>query len=263
MPRVCRTPRLNCWTLRHHRRRCVGALLPLFCAAFLVSAAAEDRIVVGSFSAETPGSHLPFGWLALTFKHIPRHTRYQLVKSAEGTVLEATADGSASGLSKGVTIDPKAFPIVRWRWKVGNLIEKGNPTTKSGDDYPARLYITFQRERGRTNAVDRAAAAMGRLLYGVELPYAAINYIWERHVQKETILPNAYTDRVRMIVVESGPERIGQWVSEERNVLEDYKRAFGEEPPLISEIAIMTDSDNTGESVQAWYGDISFHRTKR
>ena len=100
------------------------------------------------------------------------------------------------GLSKGVTIDPKAFPIVRWRWKVGNLIEKGNPTTKSGDDYPARLYITFQREGGRTNAVDRAAAAMGRLLYGVELPYAAINYIWERHVQKEAIcrmrIPIAY-----------------------------------------------------------------------
>jgi len=96
-------------------------LLPLFCAAFLASAAAEDCIVVGSISAETPGSHLPFGWLPLTFKHIPRHTRYELVKSAEGTVvLEATADGSASGLSKAVTIDPKHSPSSAGagRWEI-------------------------------------------------------------------------------------------------------------------------------------------------
>lgn len=249
--------------LGRHRRRRAGALLALFSATFWVSAAAEESIVVGDFSVETPGSQLPGGWRAFTFKHIPRHTHYELVMSPVGTVLEATADASASGLAKAITIDPKTFPIVRWRWKVANLIEKGNPATKSGDDYPARLYITFHREDASLSVVDRAATAMGRALYGVEPPSAGINYIWERRIQKETILPNAYTDRVRMVVVESGPERIGQWVNEERNVFEDYKRAFGEEPPTISGIAVMTDGDNTGESARAWYGDISFHRGER
>jgi hypothetical protein len=79
---------------------------------------------------------------------------------------------------------------------------------------------------------------------------------------KGTILPNAHTDRVRMIVVESGRGQVGQWVAEERNVYEDYRRAFGAEPPMISGLALMTDTDDTGESATAWYGDISFGRAQ-
>ena len=61
-----------------------------------------------------------------------------------------------------------------------------------------------------------------------------------------------------MIVVESGPERLGRWVNEERNVYQDYKRAFGEEPPRINGVAIMTDTDNTKDRATAYYGDITF-----
>jgi hypothetical protein len=70
------------------------------------------------------------------------------------------------------------------------------------------------------------------------------------------MVPNPYTDRVMMFVVESGTTKLNQWVNEERNVYEDYKKAFGEEPPMISGVAIMTDTDNTGESATAYYGDI-------
>jgi hypothetical protein len=74
------------------------------------------------------------------------------------------------------------------------------------------------------------------------------------------MVPNPYTDRIMMIVVESGADKRNQWVSEERNVSEDYKRAFGEEPPMISGVAIMTDTDNTRESATAYYGDIFFKK---
>jgi hypothetical protein len=70
-------------------------------------------------------------------------------------------------------------------------------------------------------------------------------------------VPNPFTDRVRMIVVESGDSHLGTWRAYERNIYEDYKRAFGEEPPMISGIAVMTDTDNTGESTTAYYGEIS------
>jgi hypothetical protein len=60
-----------------------------------------------------------------------------------------------------------------------------------------------------------------------------------------------------MIAVESGNGKAGQWVSEQRNVLEDYRRYFGQDPPRPGAVAIMTDSDNTGESATAWYGPIS------
>jgi hypothetical protein len=100
------------------------------------------------------------------------------------------------------------------------------------------------------------------LLYGQYPPIGAINYIWESKVPRGTMIPNPYTDRVIMIVVESGESKLNQWVSEERNIHEDYKKAFGQEPPMISGVAIMTDTDNTGEIATAYYGDILFRKTK-
>jgi len=108
--------------------------------------------------------------------------------------------------------------------------------------------------------LDKAKYETVRLLYGQYPPLAAINYIWESKASKGTVVPNPYTEQAKMIVVESGTERLNQWVNEERNVYEDYKKAFGEEPPLISGVAIMTDTDNTGESATAYYGDIVFMR---
>jgi hypothetical protein len=69
---------------------------------------------------------------------------------------------------------------------------------------------------------------------------------------------NPYTDRTMMFALQSGEAGARQWVTERRNVFEDYRRAFGEEPPRISGVGIMTDTDNTGETATAWYGDIMF-----
>jgi hypothetical protein len=99
-------------------------------------------------------------------------------------------------------------------------------------------------------------------LYGQHPPLAALNYIWESQAAQGTVVPNPFTDRAMMIVVESGSEKLNQWVTEERNLYEDYKRAFGEEPPAISGVAIMTDTDNTGESAVAYYGDIVFKKAE-
>ena len=215
---------------------------------------------VGRFSAETPGEGSPSDWQPLTFKKIERHTRYRLVRLDGDVVVEAVSNAGASGLTREIRIDPKEFPIVEWRWRVSNLLARGDPTRKDGDDYPARLYITFAYDPGRLRFLDQAKYQAAKLLYGAYPPYAGITYIWEGRVPKETILPNAYTDRVRMVVVESGPGRLQQWVRVERNIVEDYRKAFGEEPPMISGVAIMTDTDNTGESATAHYGDIRFRR---
>jgi hypothetical protein len=94
----------------------------------------------------------------------------------------------------------------------------------------------------------------------ISTPLDAINYIWESKAPVGTMVPNPYTDRVMMFVVESGSAKLNLWVNEERNVYEDYKKAFGEEPPMISGVAIMTDTDNTGESATAYYGDILFKK---
>jgi len=175
-------------------------------------------------------------------------------------VVKAVAESSASGLTREIKINPKEYPIVQWRWKVSNILKKGDVKRKEGDDYPARIYVTFEYDPSRLGFFDKAKYEMIRLLYGRYPPIGAINYIWESKAPEGTMVPNPYTDRVVMIVVESGESMINQWVSEERNIYEDYKKAFGQEPPMISGVAIMTDTDNTGETATAYYGDILFKK---
>jgi len=72
-----------------------------------------------------------------------------------------------------------------------------------------------------------------------------------------TVLTSPHTDRVRMIVVESGDEKVDQWVSVRRNVAEDYRLAFGEEPGDIVAIGVLTDVGDDGTRRRAFYGDIT------
>jgi len=183
-----------------------------------------------------------------------------LVKDGETVVVKAVSEASASGLIREMKIDPKEFPMLQWRWKVGNILKKGDVKTKEGDDYPARIYITFEYDPQKLNFLERTKYNAYRILYGRYPPLRAINYIWESTAPRGTAVPNPYTNRVMMIVVESGPEKVNQWVVEERNVFEDYRKAFDEEPPPISGVAFMTDTDNTGEMATAYYGDIYFRK---
>ncbi len=204
---------------------------------------------------------LPEGWEELKFAKIKNHTKYEVVKDGGKTVLRAKASGSASGLVKKVKIDLKEFPLLSWKWKVGGVLKGGDASKKSGDDYPARIYITFEYAPEATPFWDRVKYKAAKLIYG-DVPSSAINYIWANKLKKSSFTPNAYTDKVIMFAVESGDTLKGRWATETRNVYEDYKLAFGKEPPLVSTIALMTDTDNTGEVVEAYYGEISFLREK-
>jgi hypothetical protein len=225
-------------------------------------AAAETVLEVGKFSMAAPGSELPDNWKPLTFKKVPQSTAYSLVRDGDTVVVQAVSRASASGLIREITIDPRDYPVVRWRWKIGNVLQKGDVSRKEGDDYPARLYVAFGYDSSKVGLLDKAKYEAARLLYGQYPPIGAINYIWASKEPKETVVPNAYTARTKMIVVESGAGALNTWVSEQRNILEDYRHAFGEEEPqsipMISGVAIMTDTDNTGESATAYFGDILF-----
>ena len=232
-------------------------LICLSGTAIVAHAQGSMKLEVGQFSIATEGVTLPEGWTPLTFKKIERHTRYEVVKDGPVSVVKAVSEASASGLTKAVAIDPHEYPIVRWRWKVENLLQKGSVNRKDGDDYPARLYITFAYEPDKVSFGRKLKYKAGRALFG-DIPIGALNYIWDGKSPVGTVVDNAFTDFAKMIVVESGPQRIGTWVEEERNVYEDYRVAFGEEPPAISGVAIMSDTDNTKERAVAYYGDIVF-----
>ena len=234
----------------------------LFETAAVGLAQGPALLEVGKFSAATEGNRLPDGWKPLTFKKVERHTQYEVVKDGSMVVVKAVSEASASGLTKEVMIDPQEYPIVRWRWKVENLLQKSNVTRKDGDDYPARLYITFAYEPDKVSFGRKLKYKAGQALFG-DIPIGALNYIWDGKSPIGTIIDNAFTDFAKMIVVQSGAQRIGSWVEEERNVYQDYKLAFGEEPPAINGVAIMSDTDNTKERAVAYYGDIIFVRVSR
>jgi len=219
-----------------------------------------QSLLVGEFSAAAPPGPLPAGWQPLTFRKIKKHTQYSLVKEGGIVVVKAQSNSAASGLIRKIRIDLAEYPIITWRWKIANILEKGDVTQKSGDDYPARLYITFQYDPAGLSFSEKIKYKAARLFYGEYPPSGAINYIWESKAPKGTVVPNPYTNRAMMIVVQSGTSKLNTWVHEKRNIVEDYQKAFGKTPPLISSVAIMTDTDNTKESATAYFGDITFRK---
>ena len=219
-----------------------------------------DLFVVGNFSSARAGGNLPDGWQPLAFSHIERHTGYSLVEDDGKVVVKAVSQQSASGLMRAISLDPKQYPVIQWRWKVKNILGKGDVSRKDGDDYPARVYITFAFDPDKASYLERLKYQAARLIKGRDIPYRAISYIWGSNSLAGAMVANAYTDQAMMFVVEGGDEKLQQWVTERRNVYADYQKAFGEAPTMISGVAIMTDTDNTRESAVAWYGDIVFRR---
>jgi hypothetical protein len=221
---------------------------------------AQETMMVGHFSSAGPDETLPRGWEPMEFKKITNHTTYDLVQEDGMMVIKAHSNAASSGLMRRISIDPLQYPVISWRWKTRNMLENADVTLKSGDDYPARIYITFAYDGSRLGFFEKTKFNAAKLIYGEYPPMGAINYIWEGKSPQGTSIPNAYTHRVMMVVVESGSSKLNTWVEERRNIRDDYRRLFGQEPPMISGVAIMTDTDNTGEEATTFYGDIVFSK---
>lgn len=238
----------------------LGSLL-LGILLVLGTSTAPDALPIGHFSAASPDSNgHPEHWAPIAFSDIDEQTSYRLVKHPlrgdTTLVVKASSTGGASGLVRRKRINLEQHPLLTWQWKVSNVLERGDATDKDGDDYPARLYILFDYDASNLGFFDRIKYRALKTMGYDQIPTRALNYIWANRVEQDTILDNPYTDWVQMIPVESGPQHVGTWIRETRNVAADYRDAFGEDPPPIGGIALMTDTDNTGESATAYYGDI-------
>jgi len=217
-------------------------------------------VEIGRFSRRMQGAALPPGWRPYILLPSKPRTAYALIDTGHGVALEAKAEASASGLYRQVRIDPKHFPIAEWRWRVDDDVAGADSRVASREDSPARLVIAFHGDPKSLDVGTRIQMRIAKSLSGRELPYATLMYVWSRTLPEDTLIANPHTDRIQMIVVASGEETLGRWTSFRRNVLEDYRRAFGEEPVDIESVGVMTDADNTGDNAHAHYGDIWFMR---
>ncbi|WP_097459389.1 DUF3047 domain-containing protein [Mangrovitalea sediminis] len=239
---------------RYRRRWLAGAL---FLCVVVSAWAAENRPTSFSQLTTLNGS----GWQPLHFPHIDRHTTYRLVTDHGQQVVEAHTQDSASGLIYPLRLEPGRHVLIHWRWKISNTFARGDARHRDGDDYPARIYVTFAYQPQRATFWQKLKRKTATLLYGGTLPGSALNYIWANRLPKGDLIANAYTAQTQMIAVESGDRLAGHWVSETRDLVADYEKAFGYPPPAITGIAIMSDSDNTGGTATAWYGDIRLETT--
>ena len=187
-------------------------------------------------------------WKPFFFPKIQKHSTYTIETNGQSHILKAASSGSASAIVYKDPFNVYEHPRVKWRWKVGNVYKKGNVRTKEGDDYPIRVYIMFKYDPEQAGAFEKMKYGVARSIYGEYPPHSSLSYVWANKDEPGRFLTSPYTNKAMMVLLEKGAQKAGTWQDEEINILEDYQQAFGVKPPARARIAVMNDSDNTGES---------------
>jgi hypothetical protein len=217
--------------------------------------AAGDAIA--AFSGAGAGGPLPAGWSPLTLPRIAA-PEFALVADSGVTVLRVRAASAAGTVAHSLDATTARTPILSWRWRVDRVVEGADLERKSGDDFAARVYVFFDVPADSLPLAARMKAALARAFWGEKLPTAAICYVWDNRHPVGTSAWNPYTDRVRTVVLRSGSP--GAWAVESRDLEADFRAAFGGEwqgpVPRVTGIAAGNDTDQTRETVTAWFGDF-------
>lgn len=235
------------------------------CLGFAASGARAEPVPpaqVPRLSGAAAGAGVAPGWRHQTLPKVERANRYAIVTDEGQRVLQVSSSASASPWVAPVDIDTTGRPWLHWRWKVSRSLAGSDLRRRSGDDYAARLYVFFALAMERLSLSDRLRIRATRLLSGADVPAAALCYVWGHAQAVGSSGWNPYTDRVRMVVVDSGDTAAMQWRAHARDVSRDWIEAFGGPVPRISGLAVSADTDDTGESVLAWFGDPRFEETQ-
>jgi hypothetical protein len=203
---------------------------------------------VGAFSGQGAP---PAPWRVVQLDRKRAATAYRQATVAGRGAIEARASNSMALLARPLTVDLAATPILCWRWLVDAPVAKADMRKKAGDDYAARVYVAFDMPDQALGAGTRMKLGLARRLYGQDVPDAALNYVWDNRHPVGSRAKSAYTDRAELIVAESGGANAGRWVSERADVSADFARAFGGQPGRPIQIAIASDTDNTGSVARA------------
>jgi hypothetical protein len=193
--------------------------------------ATDERIVISRFSA---GDWT--GWQPQSFKG---ETRYRFDDRSGRLALFADSQGSASGLYREIRVDLRRTPWLNWSWRIDQVLSGVDERRKTGDDYPARVYVVVS-----------GGAAFWKT--------RSLVYVWSSHQPVGATWDNAFTRNAQVMALRSGLKDARRWVSERRNIRDDFRQRFGEDIDYIDAVALMTDTDNSGQRATAWYGDFDF-----
>ena len=219
---------------------------------------AQDELP--KFSAQTARNGMPHGWNFYRIAPYKKNTVYRLENYQGRTVLSANSKTSASGLA--VKLRPRQANNLwlQWEWKALSPIPEADNAERYHDDAPLRILVAFDGNKSKLPLKERMNFEIANLISGQEMPYATLMYIWSGKSPVDTIINNAHTSRIKMIVVDSGWDNLGTWHKHQRDLAADYKRAYGVPPGEVIGIALLTDTDNTKSEARAIYGDIELIR---
>ena len=224
--------------------------------AMAVSSLAADVAAIAPFSTSAPGAALPTPWRELTLPRV-KPAEIALVPDEGATVLRVRANAAAGSAAHSLRADAGTLA---WRWKVDRVVTKADLARRDGDDFAARVYVFFDLPLDELTVGERVKLAIARLVHGDDVPAAGICYVWDNRHARGTIAPNPHALRIRTFVLRSGDGEAGRWANERRDLEADFRVAFGPRPakvPRITGIAAGNDTDQTGESVTAWFGDFT------
>lgn len=207
----------------------------LAAALFLATPAwAEDRVVIADFSRGVDATGVPVGWQV---KEKSGKADFSLVMDGDIAAVRFRSANTSFSLQKEVNVDLKRFPVLTWKWKVTKLPAGGDFRKSKTDDQAAQLFVAFTKTK-------------------------SIVYIWDTSAPQgltEDTTPAPFM-HVKVVVVRSGPGGTGTWITETRNVSEDYRKLFGEEPPPVSGMRLQINSQHTGTSAESYFADVAFKK---
>jgi len=246
------------------RKRLLSITLQM-CASALLSSA---LFLFGGFSTYAQEKKVVLyedferldNWKPLYFPKIEKHTVYSIESKDGEHYLRAESNASASGLVYKGTFNVYEYPKMRWRWKIRNVYERGDGRTKAGDDYPIRIYVLFEYDPQKASVFDKVKYGLARAIYGEYPPHSAINYVWSSVAWDLPFINSPRTDKVRVVPLQSGAKSAGTWQEEQVDILQDYRRMFGADPPARASLGIMSDSDNTTEQAVSFVSFVEVYR---
>lgn len=201
------------------------------------------------------------GWKSIKLPLAKNPSYYNIIEEDGKTILECISKNGASSLQSDKVFDVYEFSSVKWRWRIANVLENGDVTKKNGDDYPIRVYVNFVYDEKSAGAGYKFRYNFVKATYGLEIPQYSLNYIIESKLQNEDIYDNPFDpENSKIIIKRSGGEAVGKWFDENINIVNDFKKVYGFDPPKKAYVAIMCDTDNTHENALAYIDYIGVYK---
>jgi hypothetical protein len=219
-----------------------------------------DSIDLGLSSHDYKQGQSPAGWSLRKRLRLREEAKAEWVIEEDLPSVKLYSKASATFLRKKVDIDIRNYPIVTWRWKVKNILSGIDERTREGDDHPIRIFFVFDPDTSgqswwfqfkRFIYLDR--------MHGHPIGGRFTEYLWSSHLSPGDRIDDPWGSGQKLIVIEGGNEKLGRWLSYRRNLYEDFKMLYGEEPRRLIMIGIINDTDQTGLEAESFIVNLVFH----